>query len=130
MRQEQLRQLAEMAKRDREKVEEQRGRPLTELEELTLAVARHPLVSDAELMSHLGEELVEAAGEALRMAKILRGADPSDASANKLGSYLAEEIGDVMNIFDVIRARMDVPAEFGRVKKMKRWLERLKEAEG
>lgn len=130
VKQEHQRQLAEMAKRDREKVEEQRGRPMTELEELTGAVAGHPLVEDESLLIHLAEELVEAAGEALRMAKLVKGKDPSDASANKVGSYLAEEIGDVENIYAVIRERMDVPAGFGRVKKMKRWLERLREAEG
>lgn len=42
-----------MAKRDREKVEEQRGRPLTELEELTGKVACHPLVEDYDLLIHL-----------------------------------------------------------------------------
>ena len=119
-----------MAQRDRDAVEEQRGRPMTELEELTGAVADHPMVDDESLLMHLAEELVEAAGEALRMAKLVKGKDPCDASANKVGSYLAEEIGDVENIYAVIRERMDLPAEFGRVKKMKRWLERLKEAEG
>lgn len=39
----------------------------------------------------------------MKMARLLRGKDPTDAVANKIASYLAAEIGDVENIYAVIR---------------------------
>ena len=113
--------------RDDDSIRLQRGRELTELETLVEEVSRHPDVRDDDLLYHLAEECAETAVECMKLAKVIRSTDPTDAMDAKVASLLAEEMGDIENIFAVIRARMDVPAPFNREKKMRRWIGRLKE---
>lgn len=118
---------AQAAKERDEKAMAEQGRREDALSEMINEIAQGDKVSDMTLVMHLVEELVEALLCALHLRKVMLGEDPSDHGIERMRSELAEEIGDVMNIYDVIRARTGSPAPFSREMKMRRWIGRLED---
>lgn len=70
----------------------------------------------------LAEECAECAKEALKLARYLRGENPTPDRLSSIERRLCDEIGDIKNVLAVVR---DLDAVEGDRKKMFRWCMRL-----
>ena len=84
----------------------------------------HDLICDSlsypARLEQLAEECAETAKEALKLARIIRGENPTPSALHHTETRLAGEIADIMNALSVL----DFPAE-GDAGKMFRWAMRL-----
>lgn len=85
-------------------------------------------LSNAAVLEQLAEEAAELAQAALKLARILRGENPTPKTAEEAAEHLSEEAADVLVCMDVLVAATNYLTcidETVDAKKM-RWLERLK----
>ena len=83
----------------------------------------------SELLCQLAEEASELAQAALKLHRAEDGTNPTTVTVEEALRNLEEEVGDVLNALEVLE--IDVFAVWhdgGRLKKMRRWSERLEEA--
>lgn len=71
-------------------------------------------------LEQLAEECSEAAKEALKLARIIRGENPTPSALHHTETRLESEVADIMNALSVL----DIPTE-GDPGKMFRWAMRL-----
>lgn len=86
-------------------------------------------VSKKELLAQLAEEATELAHAALKYRRALDDENPTPVSRNEAFKNLIEEIDDVALLLETLALKWRV--EFNsssREKKLKRWVERLKDA--
>lgn len=83
------------------------------------------------LLEQLAEECAELGQAALKMARILRGENPTPMDATKAISNIAEESADVQTcLIELYRAGFDVDSGgLIRWRKIHRWHDRLEEEE-
>ena len=82
-------------------------------------------VSPADLFSQLAEEAVELAHAANKMARIIRGTNPTPKNKDQVANEIIEEFTDIMNVGHRV---MDIEPDWviGDYK-MYRWRKRLEE---
>lgn len=80
----------------------------------------------AAIYEQLAEEADELAHAALKMARKLRGENPTPLTEDFIASKIHEEYNDVLNCVNLIGLSPD--HELQR-EKMRRWIERLNETE-
>ena len=86
-------------------------------------------VSKKELLAQLAEEATELAHAALKYRRTLDDENPTPVSRNEAFKNLIEEIDDVALLLETLALKWRI--EFNsssREKKLKRWVERLKDA--
>lgn len=74
------------------------------------------------LYEQLAEECVELAHASLKMARIIRGENPTPANMNDVLNNIAEELNDVQTVADVLGMDIDYDA---MQSKLERWYKRL-----
>lgn len=82
-----------------------------------------------ELLCQLAEEASELSKAALKLRRAEDGTNPTPVSIEEAEENLMEEIGDILNALEVLD--IDICAVYydgARLKKMRRWSERLEEA--
>ena len=90
----------------------------------------HNKISVPALLELTAEECTELAHAALKLARYLRGENPTPADSDMLAMKLHEELADVLVCSNVlVEADMLIPAIIKQYEKNKieRWAERLKE---
>ena len=81
-----------------------------------------------ELLCQLAEEASELAQAALKLRRAEDGTNPTPVTQEQAESELLQEIADVLNILDVLDiGYTDLRFDYANEKKLKRWVERLKE---
>lgn len=88
----------------------------------------------AAVLEQLAEEAAEIAQAALKMARIIRGENPTPKKAREAAEELEEEIADVLVCYRVLKTG-SITIDTERVEKiaeikMKRWLDRLEGMRG
>ena len=81
-----------------------------------------------ELLDQTAEEAAELAQAALKLARILRGKNPTPLTREEAWEHLAEELADVKLCMEVIETgwpNVEAIADEIKAKKMERWLHRL-----
>lgn len=92
------------------------------------------LLSQAEVLAQMAEEASELAQAALKLRRVLDGANPTPVNGNEATANLLEELADVQNCFHAFLEWC--PEEYHEYitesindmekEKRKRWVERLK----
>lgn len=90
-------------------------------------------IGEAAAIEMLAEESAELSAAASKLARIVRGENPSRMSRDEAESRLVEEIADVLNALDVLDTGVierldkfiDLTAHHIAVRKMKRWYKDL-----
>ena len=86
-------------------------------------------VSKKELLAQLAEEATELAHVALKYRRALDDENPTPVSSNEAFKNLIEEIDDVALLLETLALKWRIEFNSGsREKKLKRWVERLKDA--
>ena len=86
-------------------------------------------VSKKELLAQLAEEATELAHSALKYRRALDDENPTPVSRNEAFKNLIEEIDDVALLLEPLALKWRIEFNSGsREKKLKRWVERLKDA--
>jgi NTP pyrophosphatase (non-canonical NTP hydrolase) len=78
----------------------------------------------ASLLEGMAEECAELAQGALKLARIIRGENPTPVTKEAAIQWVQEEIADLMLYIAVLR-EVGIEAEKCEVKKLTRWVERL-----
>lgn len=82
-----------------------------------------------ELLCQLSEEASELSKAALKLRRAEDGTNPTPVSVEEAEENLLEEIGDILNALEVLDIDFfGVYSDGARLKKMRRWSERLEEA--
>lgn len=82
-----------------------------------------------ELLCQLSEEASELSKAALKLRRAEDGTNPTPVSVEEAEENLLEEIGDILNALEVLDIDFfGVYSDGARIKKMRRWSERLEEA--
>lgn len=82
-----------------------------------------------ELLCQLAEEASELSKAALKLRRAEDGTNPTPVSIEEAEENLLEEIGDILNALEVLDIDFfGVYSDGARLKKMRRWSERLEEA--
>lgn len=85
-------------------------------------------IGEAAALEQLAEECNELAHAALKLARIIRGENPTPRTADSVREELTEEAGDVLNSIHLLRANKVFFLDEGlAAEKMKRWAERIME---
>ena len=79
-------------------------------------------VSTAARYELVAEEAIELAHATLKIARILRGDNPTPATMLEAKTAAEEELNDLVNAVNVTDLRVDLDS---RIEKMKRWIKRL-----
>ena len=80
------------------------------------------------LLEHVAEECVELAQACLKLARYLRGENPTGMAEDALVERLLEEIGDVLNMLNVLKDKgvwSNKRIAGYMAEKMDRWQKRL-----
>ena len=86
-------------------------------------------VSSKERFAQLAEEATELAKAALKYRRTLDDENPTPVSRNEAFKNLIEEIDDVALLLETLALKWRIEFNSGsREKKLKRWVERLKDA--
>lgn len=98
---------------------------IEDISELNLIVMKKvPLAARYELVA---EEATELAHSSLKIARILRGENPTPKTITQAKKEAEEELNDLINAIQVTE---DLRIDLGsRIRKMKRWIKRLEEKE-
>ena len=89
-------------------------------------------LSQEELLAQLAEECAELVQAALKLRRVYSGSNPTPVNREDAFNNLIEEIADVTLCAEVLGLNTpELCFEVGRIwnKKLKRWADRLKEAE-
>lgn len=85
-------------------------------------------IGEAATFEQTAEEATELAQAALKIARIIRGENPTPVSYEKAYANFVEEIADVKLCLAVLEERLGLfPTEEIACEKIKRWNKRLKE---
>lgn len=84
----------------------------------------------AALFGQLAEEAVEVAHAAMKVQRILEGANPTPVTEKEAMAKVMEEICDLYNALEVLKLDVSLKYEGIRKKKMARWVERIRKAGG
>lgn len=76
------------------------------------------------LYDQLAEEAVELAQAAIKMARIMRGENPSPVTQSFAEKCVREEYNDIINVAKILKIPIDDDLQRG---KMCRWIDRLNE---
>lgn len=79
-------------------------------------------LSDAALYEQLAEECCEFAHACQKMARFLRGENPTPLTVNDIDGMIEEEYTDVMLVSNILGLNVDYDVYY---KKTDRWAERL-----
>ena len=84
-----------------------------------------------EVLAQLAEEAAELGKAALKLRRAIDGTNPTPVTIEQASDNLAEEIADVLLCLEVIEFDIDDVEELRQVMnaKLKRWVNRLQEAE-
>ena len=86
-------------------------------------------IGAAAVFEQLAEECTELAHAALKMARIIRGENPTPATRNEARKALNEEAGDVLNCIEILARDYWFGLDLHhRRMKMERWEQRIEEA--
>lgn len=81
-------------------------------------------MTQASVLEGLAEECAELAQGALKLARIIRGENPTTVTVQAAIQWVAEELTDVM-VYASVLGEMGVKAEDSEMTKLTRWCERL-----
>ena len=87
-------------------------------------------LSPADQFGQVAEEAVELAHAAMKMQRILTGANPTPVTEKEAMGKVMVEICDLYNALEVLKLDVSLKYEGIRKKKMARWVERIKKAGG
>jgi hypothetical protein len=86
-------------------------------------------IGEAAALEQLAEECAELGKAALKMARIIRGENPTPRTADSVRDELSEEASDVLGCVHLLRAGKVLFLDEGlTAEKMKRWVQRITEA--
>ena len=83
-------------------------------------------LTPAALFGQLAEEAVEVAHAAMKMQRILDGANPTPVTEKEAMAKVMEEICDLYNALEVLKLDVNLKYEQIRKKKLARWVERIR----
>lgn len=84
-------------------------------------------LTDIERLLVLTEEALELALASLKLHRVLDGVNPTPVTKDQATENLLEECGDVLNCMEVLISPIEYDYVFmQRLKKMDRWVNRLK----
>ena len=88
-------------------------------------------IGEAAALEQLAEECAELGHAALKMARIIRGENPTPRTRAEVLEELSEEANDVLSCIHLLRANKSLYLDEGQAaEKMKRWKWRISEARG
>lgn len=95
-------------------------------EEMILRIKQQ--LSDEELLCQLAEECSELAQAALKMRRVMNGANPTPVTTDEATHAIAEEIADILLVLRVIGYPYEArDVELIQNHKLSRWVQRLDE---
>lgn len=99
--------------------------PLSDIQHEAASFVRARL-DDEEIYAQLAEEAAELAHAALKVRRILRGANPTPVDPDDACERVVEEASDVIAVLDTLRIARD---ENRIAQKLIRWKERIKDGD-
>lgn len=85
-------------------------------------------LSDEELLCQLAEECSELAQAALKMRRVMNGANPTPVTTDEATHAIAEEIADILLVLRVLGYPYEArDVELIQNRKLSRWVQRLDE---
>lgn len=95
-------------------------------EEMILRIKQQ--LNDEELLCQLAEECSELAQAALKMRRVMNGANPTPVTTDEATHAIAEEIADILLVLRVIGYPYEArDVELIQNHKLSRWVQRLDE---